>query len=237
MDEQIEKRLIDGNYTSGKKILARCHLLAHRGYLSKALIKSHDCLGKKCSFFQKINPEYWMALEAAERKKRRRGAEKRLQIKKERKARNDRDEFIRETLEDSGHIHVTSIQEEGRWRLKICYICDRHVNLAEEVKFLKKKLKKGIRIQVTIAPDENIEQLIRKPRRETREVHDLGQAPLVGEATKKRLASLGVYCLEDLFGRSADRLYTLDCERSQQAVSRRYLTAYRSAVLYANTLE
>jgi hypothetical protein len=82
-----------------------------------------------------------------------------------------------------------------------------------------------------------IEQLIRKPRRETRKVTDVRKAPKVGAATKKRLAALGVYCLEDLFGRNGDALYKLDCELSGESVNRRYLTAYRSAVEFADEID
>jgi len=146
----------------------------------------------------------------------------------------DNDIYIKETLEDSGHIHITSIREEARNLLVIYYIYDKRINLEPEIKFLRETLKKIIKMQARIGSDEAIEQLIRKPRRETRKVADLRKAPKVGIAAKKRLARLGVYCLEDLFGRNGDFLYRLDCEISGEKVNRRYLTAYRSAVMFAN---
>jgi len=45
---------------------------------------------------------------------------------------------------------------------------------------------------------------------------------------------LGVYCLEDLYGRNGDALYKLDCDLSGKIINRRYLTAYRSAVEFIN---
>ena len=223
-------RLIDGNYAGSDKVIARCHLLKHRGYLSKNLVKSHDCLKKKCNFFERINPEYWEALEIAEIEKR----NTRLLAKQERLRINDRNTFIKLTLEDSGNIYVTSVRNEPKYLLTITYIFDKRVDLSEEAKFLRKSLKKAIRLQARTGTDETIEQLIRKRRRETRKVTDLRKAPKVGTVTKKRLNALGVHCLEDLYGRNGDHLYRLDCELSGGKVNRRFLTAYRSAVAFIN---
>lgn len=223
-------RLIDGKYANAGKVIARCHLLTHRGYLSKALVKSHDCIKKKCPFFDRMKPEYWQALEAAELEKK----NNRLKMKQEAAIKYDRDMCIKETLEDNGSIYVTTIKDEKPNMLVISYIYDRRVDLKPEIEFLREHFKKTIKLQARIGSEDTVEQLIRKRRRETRKVTDLRKAPKVGVATKKRLAALGVYCLEDLFGRNGDLLYRLDCEASKQAVNKRYLTAYRSAVEYAN---
>jgi hypothetical protein len=79
--------------------------------------------------------------------------------------------------------------------------------------------------------------LVRILKKKMRKVTDVRKAPKVGVATKKRLAALGVYCLEDLFGRNGDALYELDCELSGKPINRRYLTAYRSAVEFADKME
>jgi len=225
-------RLINGQYANIKNVIARCHLLAHRGYLTKSLVELHDCIKKKCPFFEKMKPEYWKALEVSAQTKK----DNRIKRKLETEEKNDRDTVIRETLEDSGNIHVTAIREEGRNMLVISYIYDKRTNLGQEINFLKEKFKKIIKLKARIGSAEAIEQLIRKPRRETRKVTDLRKAPKVGPAAKKRLAALGVYCLEDLFGRSGDALYKLDCDLSGKTVNRRFATAYRSAVEFANKL-
>jgi len=227
---EIEQRLIDGNYTSSSKIIARCHSLAHRGYLSKGLVNSHDCLGKKCGSFEKLKLEYWMALEEAASA----GRDRRAQIKEAKKITNDRDVFIRATLEDSGCIHVTSIRDEPNNLLYISYIYDRKTDLAPEIKFLRSALGKTIKLQAKIGSEEAIEKLIRKPRREMQKVTDVRKAPKVGNVAKKRLEALGIFCLEDLFGRDGDSIYDKDCELSGGTVSRRFLAAYRSAAEYAN---
>jgi hypothetical protein len=226
-------RLIDGCYSKPGKIIARCHILTHRGYLTARLVKSHACISKKCTFFEKVRPEYWQALEKAAQESK----DNRLRAKLEREMSSDRDVLIRETLEDSGHIHVTRICEEKGNLLVIFYIYDRPVDLTPEIEYLRKILETRIKLQARVGSDEAIERLIRKPRRETRQVTDLRKAQKVGDAAKKRLAALGVYCLEDLFGRDGDKLYELDCELSGKAVNRRYLTAYRSAAEYANGMK
>ncbi|MCL2056269.1 MAG: hypothetical protein FWH02_03495 [Oscillospiraceae bacterium] len=228
-----EKRLINGQYVDASKVIARCHALIHRGYLTKNLISSHDCIGKKCPRFERLNPEYWQALKQAEEKKKTLKAKQKLAIKEL----DDRNNFIRETLEDSGHIHITVIRDAPRNIIEISYIYDRKPDLSEEIKFLGGKLKKKIVLKAIFCPDENIEMLIRKPRRDMKIVTDVRKAPKVGAAAKKRLAALGVYCLEDLFGRSGDWLYRIDCERSGTKVNRRYLAIYRSAAEFANSME
>ena len=227
------KRLINGNYASSRNIIARCHNLIHRGYLSKNLIESHDCIAKKCPFFEKLKPEYWKGLESEAQKKKK----ERLKRKEALKLINARDVFIRETLEVSGCVHVTLIKDEKPNLLVISYIYDRKIDLTPEIQFLRKELGKTIKLQARKGADDVIELLIRKPRREMYKVTDLLNAPKVGLATKKRLASLGIYCLEDLFGRSGDALYRLDCKLSSKSVNRRYLTAYRSAVKFANEMD
>ena len=230
--ERLTKRLINGRYADSDKIIARCHLLKHRGYLTKNLVKAHDCIAKKCAFFEKLKPEYWQALEkiAQEKKSNR---EKRRQAIKET---SDRDEMIKETLEHNGNVHVTQIKTESPRLLVISYIYDKRVDLSKEAQFLKAKLRMAIKLQARIGSDEVIELLIRRPRRLSRKVTDLRKAPKVGPITKKRLAALGVYCIEDLYGRNGDELYRRDCEISGTAVNRRFLTAYRSAVEYANRM-
>jgi hypothetical protein len=230
------RRLINGDYSYGENIVARCHIMTHRGYLSKALVKSHDCIAKKCTFFEKLRPEYWRNIESKELARKQTVQKNRSKKKREQEERNDRDELIRETLEDSGSVHVTAIHEKPPRLIEISYIYDRRVNLAPEIEFLRTKLGKAIKLQACFAPEENIEELIRKPRREMRQAHNVRKAPLVGDATKKRLSALGIYCLEDLFGRSAQKLYELDCKQSGETVNRRYLVAYQSAVEFAKTL-
>lgn len=226
------KRLIDGNYAGNNKIVARCHLLAHRGWLTKDLMQSHKCIEKKCAFFEKVSPDYLQRLERAAQDK----ELNRALWKKSNKIKENRDAFIRETLEDSGHIHITSIRDINYGVIEICYIFDVLVNLSRERQFLSEKLGKIIKLRPVKGAKEAIEEFIRKPRRETGKVTDLRKAPKVGNVAKKRLEAMGVYCLEDLFNRSGKSLYKQDCNLSGYTVNRRFLAAYCSAVEFANAM-
>jgi predicted GIY-YIG superfamily endonuclease len=230
--ERLTKRLINGHFADNDNVIARCHLLTHRGYLTKNLIKSHECIEKKCSFFEKLKPEYWEALEKKEQMKKNNRLKKRQAIEET----NERDKLIKETLERSGNVYVTQIKAENPRLLVISYIYDKRIDLSEEIQFLKTEFLMTIKLQAKIGSDETIELLIRRPRRLSQKVTDLRKAPKIGIVTKKRLAALGVYCLEDLYGRNGDKLYQCDCERSGVKVNRRFLTAYRSAVDYANKM-
>ena len=230
--QSIEKRLIDGKYAAITKIIARCHVQTHPGFLTKNLVAKHKCIEKDCTFFEKLKPDYWISLEITEKKEK----ERRQKRKEANKLAKDRNGFIKETLEECGCIYVTSIQEDDTL-VGISYIYDRKVDLMPKIIFLRKELGKIVKLQARIGSVEAIEKLIKKPRRETREVTDVRKAPKIGNAAKKRLAAIGVYCLEDLFGRNADALYKLDCERSGKPVNRRYIEAYRSAVEFANGME
>ena len=226
------KRLIYGGHAGDKKIIGRCYSRNHPGYLTKKLVEIHKCIEKNCTAFMKLRPEYWNEIERIEQKKK----DNRLNRKKEEKSANDRDKLIRETLEKSGHIYITSIREERASLLVVSYIYDKQVDLSSEIKYLRSKLMRIIKLQARIGTDDAIEQLIRKPRRETKKVTDLLKAPTVGPVAKSRLNALGVFCLEDLFGRCGDELYQLDCELSGGSISRRFLTTYRNAVNYANEI-
>jgi hypothetical protein len=169
MDDQEYKRLINGDWAYGKNIIARCHSPSHRGFLTRVLIEKHECIEKKCYFFQRLKPKRWLAVEQSILQKRALSQDKRKLKERELEKQNNRDALIRSTLEGCGHVHVTSIEEESPRTLRICYIYDERVDLKKEICFLREKLKKFIKLKAIIAPKENIESLIRKPKRETSE--------------------------------------------------------------------
>ena len=176
MNETANMRLIDGSYAGSMNIVARCHLLAHRGWLTARLVKLHDCVAKKCPFLEKAKKEYWQALEKEAQQRKENRAKRKLLSEMQ----NGRDMLVRETLEDSGHIHVTSIREERRNLLVISYIYDKWIDLAPEIQFLRKKLGMTIKLQARIGSEEAIERLIRIPRSKTRILADVRAAPMVG---------------------------------------------------------
>jgi len=187
---------------------------------------------KRCFLFERLKPDYWIALEKIEMFKK----TERAKRKEEKRLVKDRNMFIHDILEGSGCVYVTSIQENDSL-ISISYIYDRTVDLKPEIRFLRNELHKTIKLQARVGTEEAIEKLIKKPRREMRITTDVRKAPKVGDVTRRRLALLGVYCLEDLFGRNGDALYKLDCKLTGKAVNRRFLHSYRSAVNYANNME
>ena len=237
-------RLINEGSADYKRIIARCNWSGHVGYLTKALMKSRMCVSKNCPYLEDLRgiDEFWKLYndepqkEILEKKKPT-PKENRVKKKIEIKTKKDRDIFIRETLGSCVHIYVTAIREEHPRLIEIFYIYDKKVNLKNEVEIIREKTNKRIKLNAVKGSDESIELLIRKPRRETGKVTDVRKAPKVGEATKKRLFALGIYCLEDLYGRSGDKLYKQDCIMSGYTVNRRYLAAYRSAIDYLNNME
>lgn len=64
-EDYIEAKIAHGQHVfiEKKKIIAFCTYPIHRGVITRAVIKSHDCANKKCRYFRKTNPEYWQARE------------------------------------------------------------------------------------------------------------------------------------------------------------------------------
>ena len=52
------------------KPCAICHNKAHKGYLSAAAVKEHQCCEKNCPFLQKLEHDYWLQCERKKLEKR-----------------------------------------------------------------------------------------------------------------------------------------------------------------------
>ena len=76
-DEQ--KRCMYGVWRKGlKSYVGFCWCDTHKGYITKEQMKHHDCLNKKCSFFQKLpDSPYWKKKEEKKNAKRDKKAEER----------------------------------------------------------------------------------------------------------------------------------------------------------------
>lgn len=42
---------------------AICHSPAHKGYLCAQAVREHQCLGKGCKYFEKLEHQYWIQVE------------------------------------------------------------------------------------------------------------------------------------------------------------------------------
>ncbi len=53
-----------------KKPCAICHSKAHKGYLTAAAVKEHQCCEKNCPCLQKLEHDYWLQKERKKLEKR-----------------------------------------------------------------------------------------------------------------------------------------------------------------------
>ena len=231
MGKPITVKLINGARARETNVIGYCHLERHSGYLTKNLIKVHECLEKKCNFLRKLRPEYWKGRKEFEQ------AQKDKLIRPRRKVETnaERDAFIRRILEKDGNIYVTVIREENKGFLTVSYISDRRVDIRPQARVLQNRYSSmRIKFKPAAASEAAIEKLIREPRRKAEKGMDLLKIPGVGSVTKSRLIFIGVHCIEDLLGRDGDDLYELDCELSAEKVNLRFLRVYRNAVEFVN---
>ena len=163
MAEERPKRTIDGRYANSERIIARCHCSTHPGYLTQALMKSHNCMAKDCSFLQKVNSEYWELLEERARRRKLWRKKIRLQKKHQKMREIESEKLIRRILEANGQIYVTTI-EESKHYFTVNYIYDQWVDLSFEVRLLRERLGRGIKLKACRGAPDAINQLIRKPR-------------------------------------------------------------------------
>lgn len=127
-NEEIFARLITGEriYTKRKNIIGFCHCEMHKGSISKALYKIHDCGGKGCFYFERTNPEYWAMIDSiAAAKKRKKETAKKL---KQQAEQSDLElKMSAQNISDKlGHfIRITSVKkEDGKMKYIIYYISE-----------------------------------------------------------------------------------------------------------------
>ena len=63
--DYIEIKPINGEkvYVSKNNVVGFCHFSEHKGSITKALLKSHECVKKGCHYFEKYDVPYWKAIE------------------------------------------------------------------------------------------------------------------------------------------------------------------------------
>ena len=69
-ERSVMIKYIDGVYRKYDKCIGFCNNECHRGFLTKELLKEHECIGKKCTFLDPIEDhQYWIHLMNTEAKK------------------------------------------------------------------------------------------------------------------------------------------------------------------------
>ncbi|MCL1912243.1 MAG: hypothetical protein FWG13_08560, partial [Leptospirales bacterium] len=136
MMDQSEKlvKTIHGHRCKQSKAVGFCYNINHKGYVTKRLLKEHECLEKQCFLLEKLGHDYWRQMEAD--KKQRQARYKAAQQKKSRDA--ERNDEIRAFFEPYEQIYITSIQEIN-YGLKIAYIYDGYTAFSAAIKTLRKK--------------------------------------------------------------------------------------------------
>ena len=69
--EWVTVRLAEGGKRTMLKenIVGYCPYSLHKGYLTKNLLKKHQCVDKRCAYLRKCNPTFWDRLDDIETKK------------------------------------------------------------------------------------------------------------------------------------------------------------------------
>ena len=151
-------RSFSGNQCLCSSVIGICRMIKHQGYINKKLMKEHDCVYKKCPWFQKISPDYWEG--------RQRSADGKRELQKQaedlyQQEIKERDAFIRETFSQYAHMYVTVIREEGN-ALAVYYIRDQYIDLSKEKRSLQKKYKRPVHLNAVITSSYVIDKLIRE---------------------------------------------------------------------------
>ena len=98
-----------GKCTIGQRV-GYCWLEKHRGYITKQIMEEHECLEKKCPFFQKYeDAPYWREKEKRKKDKQNRKELEKLQKEKEQHILNL---FYEETI-DLTDFAIVGIKKEG----------------------------------------------------------------------------------------------------------------------------
>jgi hypothetical protein len=155
--------LIDGALAKADNIVGYCNNATHWGWLSKRLMKEHQCLEKECPYFEKTNAGYWEKIEKEKALK----AEKRKAKALEKQRKAERDDFIRFVFEGYEDIFVTAIKEI-RGGIMITYIFDKWVDLSAGRDVVRRQYGGKVVTKAVRSSEENRRLLIRS-RKERQE--------------------------------------------------------------------
>lgn len=114
--------LITGTITEKEKTIGKCHCYLHKGYLTKKLVKSHQCLEKSCHYFEKVNFEYWASRNLAKTRKK---MNRYLGLEYT----QDRDALIQNLIEEYGPISVIALIDNACEPFSIWYTSEEYINL------------------------------------------------------------------------------------------------------------
>ena len=149
--------LLNGALCKYSKAIAFCHCDIHRGFITKALLSSHECLEKECSFFQRINPDYWEGLDRLERARTKRRNQ--VKIMKDYDAKSKK--FIESVFKPFSNVYITSITLTNQL-IEITYITNGFVDLGPAADALRRRFGCAVRLRYVRSSEEVRKQIFNK---------------------------------------------------------------------------
>lgn len=124
-NEVIRTRLLGGAWTeiARKKLVGCCHNCLHPGKLTEKILEQHDCINKKCYYFERYpEADHWRKLEQKQKTK------KEVRVLKRQK--KDREIFLMELQErlqecaeqTNSPMRIVRVQEEKNKIYKVYYV-------------------------------------------------------------------------------------------------------------------
>lgn len=139
--DKLRVKLVSGTMANSqlKKLVGYCHCDTHKGYLNKVLMEEHQCIEKKCPFFERYEDyPYWTNLrqrKEAKEKARKPREEQRAQEEKKTAAeiRQAEKYIYKEIREKSYPIEITNVSlqrcsQTGRKYFIVNYVSDLPIN-------------------------------------------------------------------------------------------------------------
>lgn len=147
--DKVKVKLISGRVedTMLNSLVGFCYCNAHKGYITKNLLKKHECIEKQCPFLRKFEDyPYWIELQQKKEKKEQIKAERKLASLEEKRV-LDRLAFMRDIAQEiAAHYHfpiyITSITPDKKYDYVVNYVSDSQYNDWHKYLLLALKLNK-----------------------------------------------------------------------------------------------
>ncbi len=129
--KSITARLLGNRWVTiaNDKIVGFCHNVIHPGKLTRKIMEEHDCVGKKCRFFEKYaDSSYWVAEENRKIQKQQRKQAQQAEKLAAQKLKDELDELknlFQSYADDAGYImHIVRLEKERPNRYKVFYVSE-----------------------------------------------------------------------------------------------------------------
>lgn len=148
-------KTFNGKICKAQNIIGYCHNFNHRGYISKGLVEKHDCIKRKCVYFEKKNLYYWDKQEQIKLNKQKTKKDNKTAQIKQKKT----EEYIHNIFKQYNNIYITTIHIERR-KIILTYIYEGTSDLTEAIEHLKKEFNRSVYLKRVKSSIENRKELI-----------------------------------------------------------------------------